>query len=136
MVQKETLLKVIDNSGASVVKCIHIFQKSPRLTARIGTCLVVSVKRLRKAIPKKLVSKSKICFALLVGISYPFNKSNGVTIKAVFNTVILLTKYNKKGVSKNKPGDLPIANRFSGSVYYEVRKMGYAKVVSLAKGVL
>lgn len=136
MIQKGGRLFAIDNSGASVLKCIHVCKKSRRPIAYPATVVVVSVRRLRKSIPKKLVKKSKIYFAIITGHSYPQNRISGTTLKGHVNTAIILTKYNKKGAIKNKAGDAPLANRFSGSVFHEVRRAGFIKVIALARGVL
>ena len=36
MIQQQTLLKVSDNSGAKIVKCIKVFGGFKRRTAKIG----------------------------------------------------------------------------------------------------
>jgi ribosomal protein L14 len=102
MVQKNTKLIVIDNSGSSVLKCLHVCKKSKfnSATAIPGIVIVASVKRLRKSIPKKLIIKSKICFALVTSVAYPITRFTGVTVKSEINSAIILGKYNKKGVQK------------------------------------
>jgi len=138
MIQKNSKIFVIDNSGASVLNCVHIFKKSKikNCVGTPGTIIVASVRRLRKAIPKKLVIKSKICFAVITSTSSSIHRVNGVTVKGSFNSAIILGKYNKKGIQKNKPGDNALANRFNNSVYYEVRQLGFFKVMALARTVI
>jgi ribosomal protein L14 len=138
MIQKNTKILIIDNSGALVAKCIHVCKKSKIkfCVAFPGTVIIITIKRLRKSIPKKLVTKSKVCFALVTGVSSPICRITGTTVKGEFNTAIVLGKYNKKGIQKNKPGDSSLANRFSGSVYHEVKKLGFFKIIALARGVI
>ncbi|HQJ07226.1 MAG TPA: uL14 family ribosomal protein, partial [Spirochaetota bacterium] len=44
MIQMETMLKVADNSGAKMVKCIKVIGGSKRRYASIGDVIVVTVK--------------------------------------------------------------------------------------------
>ena len=57
MVQKGTFLKVIDNSGAKKVCCIHIVKGYRKRYAFIGDLVIVSVKSLRSK--RRLFSRIK-----------------------------------------------------------------------------
>ena len=58
MIQVQTLLKVADNSGGKVVRCLKILKKGtkPRY-GKIGDVIVVSVQKIRSK--NKLTSKVK-----------------------------------------------------------------------------
>lgn len=48
MIQQQTSLKVLDNSGAKKVKCIKILGGSKKKYATLGDIIVISVQQLRK----------------------------------------------------------------------------------------
>jgi len=49
MIQKQTLLTVVDNSGGKIVRCIHILKKGKKARhAQIGDVIVCSVQQIRK----------------------------------------------------------------------------------------
>ena len=48
MIQQESILKVVDNSGAKKVKCIKVLGGFKKRYAGLGDIIVVSVQRLRK----------------------------------------------------------------------------------------
>ena len=47
MIQQQTILKVIDNSGAKTVKCIKVLGGFKKKYAFLGDVIIVSVKNLR-----------------------------------------------------------------------------------------
>ena len=57
MIQQQTKLKTLDNSGAKLVKCIKVLGGFKRTTARLGDIIVVSVINLRNK--SKVSSKVK-----------------------------------------------------------------------------
>ena len=61
MIQQQTKLKVIDNSGAKTVKCIKVLGGFKRKFAFTGDTVIVSVKELRN----KFKIKSKVIFKKL-----------------------------------------------------------------------
>ena len=136
MVQKGTSLFVIDNSGASIVECIHVNRRPKKRSAHSGEIITVTVKRLRRSIPKKMVAKSKICFALVVSSSSSISRNDGTSLRGGSPTCTILSKDSRRGTTGNFPGNTSIASRFHGPVWHEVRNMGFSKIVALAKGVV
>ena len=47
MIQQESILKVVDNSGAKTVKCIKVLGGFQKRYAKLGDIVVVSVQKLR-----------------------------------------------------------------------------------------
>ena len=68
MIQKESRLRVADNSGAREVQCINIPGGSGRRYARVGDVIVCSVK---VAQPDAAVKKGEIVRAVVVRTSKP-----------------------------------------------------------------
>jgi len=57
MIQQQTILKVLDNSGAKKVKCIKLLGGYKKRNSSIGDSIIVSVKELRNK--SKNISKVK-----------------------------------------------------------------------------
>jgi len=45
MIKINSVLKVVDNSGARFAQCLRVLSKSPKNAAYIGDLIIVSVKR-------------------------------------------------------------------------------------------
>ncbi len=125
MIQKETMLKVADNSGAQLLKVIHLVGSTRKRYAYIGDMVRCAVK---KATPGGAVKKGDVVTAVLVrarketrradGSYIRFGDNAGVVIKSVddFNTLV--------------------GTRIFGPVARELRAKNFAKIVSLAPEVL
>lgn len=116
MIQKETKLRVIDNCGAKLVKCIKIFGK------KYGYCGFIIVAAIKKSILRKRVRKGMVCKAVIVRTSYNSNRIGGYNIKYKENAVVILKKNEL----------VPLGTRVLGSVSYKIREYGFLKIVSLA----
>jgi large subunit ribosomal protein L14 len=67
MIQQETILKVIDNSGAKTVKCIKVLGGFKKKYAKLGDIIVVSIQQLRsKAKKTSKVKKGEVYKALIL----------------------------------------------------------------------
>jgi ribosomal protein L14 len=65
MIIANSSLKTLDNSGASLVGCIQVKKKYGRV-AKIGSLIIISIKKLRNNTNKKFVRKGNIFLAVLV----------------------------------------------------------------------
>jgi len=110
MINKETLLFAVDNSGARIVKVIASMKKAFK-NLEVGDFTLVSVKSLRKKrrIFSK-VQKGKVYIGLLVGLSKEKRKIRHSFSKKDNNTVILLTR-NHKLIGNRVYKTLPIELR-------------------------
>ena len=92
MINKETLFRAIDNSGANVVKVISSMKKSLK-NVEVGDYLLVSVKSLRKKrrIFSK-VKKGKVYVGLVTSLSKEKKKVKHTFSRKDRNTIILLTR--------------------------------------------
>lgn len=127
MLQMQSILRVIDNSGGKFVKFIKVLKKghSSRF-GFVGDLLVVSVRQLRsKNRFLSRVKKGDLVRALLVKTIFPLNRPFGVRIKFSKNAVVLLNKSLK-----------PIGTRVFGSVPKEIRTEKFSKIILLSKGLI
>ena len=75
MIQTESVMRVSDNSGARLVKCIRVLGGSNRRAAALGDVVRVCVRSLEGA-KKKLLRKS-IYTGLIVGTRKPTGRPDG-----------------------------------------------------------
>lgn len=120
MVQSQTYLKIIDNTGVKQILCIRILGTNKSF-AKIGSIIIGSVK---KVIPKSNLKKSDIVRVLLVRTRTQIHRSNGTRLLFSDNAGILLTKDNS-----------PIGTRIFGPLAREIRNYGFTKVLSLASDI-
>jgi large subunit ribosomal protein L14 len=62
MIQTETRLVIVDNTGAKEALCIKVLGGSKRRYASVGDIIVISVKR---ALPNGNIKKKSVCKAVL-----------------------------------------------------------------------
>jgi large subunit ribosomal protein L14 len=125
MIQKETGLSCIDNSGAKRVKCIKVLRNKYGYP---GNILVVSIKRVvtrRFRSKKKMLKKGEIHKVLFAFSRYGVKRKVGNFLKAAANAIIMLRKENFT---------LPYANRLKFGIFFEARSLS-TKVVILSPNV-
>lgn len=86
MIFVSTIVKVSDNSGARLARCIHIYKK--KKFASIGDMILVSIKTYN---PKKKIKKGEMYLSLVIRVKRFLNYNNGY-IKFEDNAVVLLNK--------------------------------------------
>ena len=127
MIQVQTLLKVLDNSGGKIVRCLKILRKGKTIRyGIIGDLIVVSVQKIRSK--NKILSKVKkgdVLYALIIKTKFPLKRSSGLIFSFPQNSVILLTKQFK-----------PLASRVFSLIPKEIRQNKFAKILSLSSGLI
>ena len=122
MIQQETALRVADNSGARVIKCIRVLGGTRRRYAGVGDVLVAAVKQ---ADPNREVKKGDVVRAVVVRTAQPYRRPDGSYIRFDDNAAVLLSdRFNPKGT------------RIFGPVARELREKNYMRIVSLAPEVV
>ena len=122
MIQTETRLAVVDNTGAKEVLCIKVLGGSKRRYASIGDIIKVSIK---DAAPRGRVKKGDIYNAVVVRTAKGVRRPDGSLIRFDGNAAVLLN--NKLE---------PIGTRIFGPVTRELRTERFMKIVSLAPEVI
>lgn len=103
MIQQQSTLKIIDNSGAKNAKCIKILKK--KKVAKIGDFIVVSITKVKNN-PNKLskIKKGSVFLAVVVGLKTTYQKNQGTLFKINYNLICLLNKQKKLIATRiNKP---------------------------------
>lgn len=128
MIQKESRLKVIDNSGAKEVLMIGARGFFKKKSFNVGDVIKVTVKN---ALPQSKTSTSKvkkgeIYFALIMKTKYPIKRKTGHMISFDENAVILLTQQM-----------VPVGTAIFGDVPREITKNNIdslKKITSMVTG--
>ncbi|MBI01472.1 MAG: 50S ribosomal protein L14 [Dehalococcoidia bacterium] len=122
MIQRETRLKVADNSGAREVLCINIIGGSARRYASLGDVITCTVK---DAQPGGTVQMHQVVQAVVVRTSKEVRRSDGSYIRFDDNACVII------GDDEN-----PRGTRIFGPVARELRNKQFMRIVSLAPEVL
>jgi large subunit ribosomal protein L14 len=122
MIQMQTMLKVADNSGAKLVRCINVLGSSNRAEGVIGDIVVASV---RKRLPTSDIVKGEIVRGVIVRSRRPFRRKDGTSVRFDDNAIVLIN-----------PAGEPIGTRVFGPVARELREKKMMRILSLAPEVL
>ena len=122
MIQKESRLKVADNTGAKEVLCIRVAGGTNRRYARLGDEITVTVK---KAIPGGVIKKGEISKAVVVRTKKEIRRKDGSYIRFDENAAVLVDEQKE-----------PKGTRVFGPVARELREKKYMKILSLAPEVV
>lgn len=122
MIQRETQLKVADNSGAKIVQCFNIPGGTRKRVAQIGDIIVTSVK---KAEPRKEVKTHQKVRVVIVRQRQPYRREDGSYVRFDENACCVL------GEGKN-----PRASRIFGPIPRELKEKGFKKIATLAEEIV
>lgn len=118
MIQQETFLQVVDNSGVKVIKCFHIMKSSRRLHGFIGDVIKGSIRELRSNRFKKAIHKQgDVVFALIVQVKQGIKRKTGQYFQFFKNCAILI---DSKGQPVGSRISLPLLKEFRGKKYLKV----------------
>jgi large subunit ribosomal protein L14 len=122
VIQKETRMRVADNSGAREILTIRVLGGSHRKYASVGDVVSATVK---VAQPGGGVRKGEVVRAVVVRVAKEYRRPDGSSIRFDENAAVLLAA-----------GGNPRGTRIFGPVARELREKNYMKIVSLAPEVL
>jgi len=121
VIQQETKLKIVDNTGGKEASCIKVLGGSGRRYAALGDIIVVSV---IKATPRSSVEKGTVHKAVIVRTRKEKKREAGTAVRFDDNACVLLDA-NKE----------PVGTRIFGPVGEELRQKGFMRLISLASEV-
>jgi len=123
MIQAQTIVKIVDNSGGKVGRVFKVLGGSKRRYAQIGDEVVLSV---QSAEPRKQVKKKDVLRAVIVRQRKSYRRKDGSYIRFDENAVVIIDKTKKE----------PRATRVFGPVPRELSERGFQKILSLAPEVV
>ncbi|MCQ2425182.1 MAG: 50S ribosomal protein L14 [Lachnospiraceae bacterium] len=122
MIQKQTLMKVADNTGAKELMCIGVLGGTGRRYGNIGDVVVCSVK---KAAAGGQVKRGEVVKAVIVRSVKGVKRADGSYIRFDENAAVIV-----------KEDNTPRGTRIFGPVARELREKNFLKILSLAPEVL
>jgi len=127
MIQTQTKLKIIDNSGAKVSQCIKVLGGYRKKTATVGDTIVVSIKKVKTGISntKSKIRKGQVTKALVLQTKKAIHRKDGSSLRFKDNSALIL----------NQQGQ-PSGTRVLGVIPKEIKRYKQARVTSLAPGIL
>ncbi|GIW71438.1 MAG: 50S ribosomal protein L14 [Planctomycetota bacterium] len=122
MIQAQTRLDVVDNTGAKTAMCIKVLGGSRRRYATVGDVIVVTIK---KALPSGEVKKGTVHRGVIVRTRSAVRRPDGSYVRFDRNALVLI----------DKDGN-PKGTRIFGAVARELRQKKFMKIISLASEVV
>lgn len=123
MIQKESRLKIADNSGAREILVIQVMGGSVRRYGSVGDVVTATVK---KAAPNSAIKKGSIVKAVIVRTNKEYKRDDGSYIRFDDNAAVIIDPESKN----------PVGTRIFGPVARELRKARFNRILSLAPEVL
>ncbi len=121
MIQDQTIVKVADNTGATVARVFKVLGGSKRRYAQLGDVVIISI---QSAQPRKAAKKKDIYKAVVVRQVKPFRRANGSYVSFDDNAVVIIEKQGKEMGPKG--------NRVFGPVPRDLIERGWQNIASLA----
>jgi len=118
VIQLETKLKIVDNTGGKEASCIKVLGGSGRRYGTLGDIIVVSV---TKVSSQSSVEKGTVHKAVIVRTKKEKKREDGTAVRFDDNACVLLDA-NKE----------PVGTRIFGPVGEELRDRGFMRLISLA----
>ena len=122
MIQKETRLKVADNSGVREIGCISVIGRSGSRYASLGDQIVASTKQVT---PQSPIAKGSIVRAVIVRCRQTVVRRDGTQVRFDENAAVIIDD-----------GGNPLCTRVFGPVAQELREKEFTKIISLAPEVV
>lgn len=122
MIQDRTLVKIADNSGATMGRVFKVLGGSKKRYAQVGDQVVISI---QTAQPRKAVKKKEVHKAVIVRQTKPLRRKDGSYVRFDENAVVLIAGSGKE------PKE-PKASRVFGPIPREVVEAGYQRIGTLA----
>lgn len=108
----QTKLKVSDNSGAKIVKCIKVLGGFKKKTAKIGDIIVISIQELRNKFKESSkVKKREVYRGIILKTKKKEKLKSGEYINFDENSTFLINKQN-----------LPVATRIVSCLPKKLKK--------------
>lgn len=124
MIQRETVLKPADNTGAYRLRVVHLYGGSKRKFSYLGDIVRCVVDG---ADPAGAVADSQAVFVVVARVRKEHRRSDGSYVRFDDNAGIVINSLTNKD---------PIGTRVFGPVARELKERGFSKIVSMASEVL
>lgn len=124
MIQLRSVLKVADNSGAKLIKVIHVHGGTFRRFGYIGDVVTAAVEG---ADTNGAVKDKQVVKAVLVRSRKETRRDDGTYVRFDDNAAVIIDSI---------AGKQPLGTRIFGPIAREVKDAGFTKIASLAPEVV
>lgn len=122
MVKVLSKVRIVDNSGGIWAKIIRILGGNSHKSGKIGTSIVVAIKKINRKKENKKVYKGDVIKALILKTKEPLTRKDGIKLKFERNLIAVV----------NKQGS-PLGSRIKTTMAREIRTKNNAKLFSIGK---
>jgi len=131
MIKIESKLKVADNSGAKIVKCIKVYYSNNKNIGYVGSLILVSILKRKH---QKKIKKKMIYYGLIISSNAYIKRVDGIFVKFTENRVLIFSK-NNKFLGTRIYG--PISKEIKIQIYNDInKKQKFFKLISYAKSII
>lgn len=124
MIQRHTVLKTADNTGAHKLRVVHLYGGSTRKFSYLGQIVKCVIDG---ADPTGMVKDSQMVLVVVVRVHKEHKRKDGSYIRFDDNAGVVIDTLETRN---------PIGTRIFGPVAREVKDAGFAKIASMASEVL
>lgn len=124
MIQRKTVLKVADNTGARILRVIHLYVGSTRKMSYLGDIVRCVVDG---ADPNGMVKDSQMVHVVVVRVRKEHKRKDGSYIRFDDNAGVIINSLENVD---------PIGSRVFGPIAREIKDRGFNKIVSMASEVI
>jgi len=122
MIQKNTLVRILDNSGGKMAKCIHVYNNTQ---GNIGDKILVSMRKIKQKMitlkTKVRVENHIIYKGIIIHNKKGFFRKDNSFLLFNKNSIILLTRNTEK----------LICTRIYGTLVEELRNKKFMKILTI-----
>ncbi|MDO8515338.1 MAG: 50S ribosomal protein L14 [bacterium] len=124
MIQRRTVLKSADNTGAHKLRVIHCYGGSTRKFSYLGDIVKCVIDG---ADPNGMVKDSQMVLVVIARVAKEHHRADGSHIRFDENAGVIITDMKDRN---------PVGTRIFGPIARELKDKGFAKIVSMAPEVL
>ena len=121
MIQSQSYLKIIDNTGVKEIMCIKVLGNN-KFYGKVGDIIIGVVK---EVLPNMPIKKSSIIRAVIVRTKKIIKRKNGTSICFDDNAAVIINAENN-----------PRGTRILGPIALEIKEKNFSKLVSLANEII
>ena len=126
MIQTQTTVDVVDNSGVKTLRCIKVLGGFKKRYGVFGSLIRASIQEMRHKNNKKMgLKKGDLVFAALVQTRFRLKRKDGQKLSFYKNSAVIVDKQMK-----------PLATRILTPLCNELRQNKSVKFASLAPSIL
>lgn len=122
MLQERSIIKVVDNTGAKIVRCFRVLGGSRKRYAEIGDIIIASV---QVAEPRKAIKKKDIVKCVVVRQRKALRRKDGSYLRFDDNAVVIVDEKRE-----------PKGTRIFGPLPREIKEKKFETIFTMAEEIV